>query len=86
MDIVTWLIVGLVAGVIAALIVGGSGYGLIGDVVVGMVGAVAGSWLFGEMGWRAPLAGIGGTIFVASVGSLLLLVALHVVQRRRPVA
>ena len=39
MDILTWLIVGLIAGVLASLVMGGTGYGLIGDIVIGIVGA-----------------------------------------------
>ena len=43
MDILTWLIVGLVAGLLASLIVGGSGYGILGDIVAGIAGAFVGS-------------------------------------------
>lgn len=78
MDILTLLIVGLVAGVLASLVVGG--YGVLADIVVGVVGAFIGGWLFAHEGWHAPLAGIGGTIFIAFVGSLILLVILHLVH------
>jgi len=89
MDILTWIIVGLFAGVLAALIVGGSGYGIIGDIIVGIVGAFLGGMLFREAGWHMPFGGLAGTIFVAFIGSLILLVLLHLVQRagidrRRP--
>lgn len=83
MDIVTWLIVGLVAGVLASLVVGGAG-GIIVDIVIGIVGAFVGGWLFHAAGWHAPFAGLAGTIFVAFIGSLILLVVLHLV-RGRPV-
>lgn len=83
MDMLTWLIVGLVAGVLASLIVGGSGYGIIGDIVVGIVGAFLGGWIFREAGWHAPFAGLAGTIAVAFVGALVLLVILHLFQRSR---
>ena len=76
MDIVTWLIVGLVAGVLAGLVVGG--YGIVADMVVGMVGAYIGGWLFVREGWHAPISGIGGTIFVAFIGALILLVILRI--------
>jgi uncharacterized membrane protein YeaQ/YmgE (transglycosylase-associated protein family) len=75
MDIVTWLIVGLVAGVLAGLVVGG--FGIVADTVVGMVGALIGGSLFAHEGWHAPLAGTGGTIFVAFIGALILLVVLR---------
>ncbi|MEO8139956.1 MAG: GlsB/YeaQ/YmgE family stress response membrane protein, partial [Gemmatimonadota bacterium] len=64
MDLVTWLIVGLVAGLLASYAIGGIGYGLLGDIVVGIVGAVLGGWLFGRLGLTSPLNGIAGTIFI----------------------
>ena len=85
MDLLIWIITGLVAGVLAALVVGSAGYGVIGDLVVGMVGAFLGGWLFREMHWRVPFAGIAGAITVAFVGAVILLVLLHVVRRlQRP--
>lgn len=81
MDIITLLIVGLCSGVLAALLVGGSGYGIIGDIVVGIAGAFIGSYVFRWAGWHAPFEGLGGTIFVATIGALILLVILHVIQR-----
>jgi uncharacterized membrane protein YeaQ/YmgE (transglycosylase-associated protein family) len=78
MDIVTWLIVGLVAGVLAGLVVGG--YGILADMVVGMIGAYVGGWLFLREGWHAPLAGVGGSIFIAFVGAVILLVVLRVLR------
>lgn len=80
MDIITWLIVGLVAGVLASLVVGGSGYGILGDIVVGIVGAFIGGWLFAEAGWRAPFAGLPGTIFVAFIGAAILLLVVHLIR------
>ena len=78
-----WLIVGLVAGVLASLVVGGTGYGIIGDIVVGIVGAFLGGFMFREAGWSVPFGGIAGTIFVAFIGALLLLVLLHVIRGAR---
>ena len=86
MDILAWLIVGLVAGVLASLIVGGTGYGIIGDIVVGIVGAFVGGWVFSAAGWSAPWGGLAGTIFVAFIGAILLLVIIHLIRggtRRR---
>ncbi|MEZ4398782.1 MAG: GlsB/YeaQ/YmgE family stress response membrane protein [Kofleriaceae bacterium] len=81
MDLITWIIVGLVAGVLASLVVGGSGYGLVGDIVVGVVGAFLGGWIFREAHWQTPFGGLAGTIAVAFVGALLLLVGLHAIGR-----
>ena len=50
MEVLMWIIVGLVAGVLASLVVGGIGYGILGDIVVGIAGAFIGGWLFREAG------------------------------------
>jgi uncharacterized membrane protein YeaQ/YmgE (transglycosylase-associated protein family) len=87
MDFLTWLLVGLIAGVLASFLMGGIGYGIIGDIIVGIVGAFIGGWLFGRMGWAAPFGGIAGVIFVAFIGAVLLLFILGAVRRtmvRRP--
>ena len=83
MDILTWLIVGLIAGMLASFAIGGIGYGLLGDIVVGMVGAVLGSWLFGALHLRVPFGGLLGTIFVAFIGALVLLLILRALRPRR---
>src|ERR1700741_2580029 len=67
MDILTWLIVGLVAGVLASVVMGGIGYGLIGDIIVGIVGAFVGGWVFSAIGASPPFGGLAGTIFVAFI-------------------
>lgn len=79
----TWIIVGLIAGVLASLLVGGSGYGIVGDLVIGMVGALVGGWLFSLLDVATPFGGIAGSIFVAFIGAIVLLVVLHAVRRRR---
>ena len=81
MDIITWLIVGLIAGVLASLVVGSGGSILI-DIVIGIVGAFIGGWLFSAAGWHAPFNGLAGTIAIAFVGSLILLVVLHLLRGR----
>ncbi|HTQ78427.1 MAG TPA: GlsB/YeaQ/YmgE family stress response membrane protein [Thermoanaerobaculia bacterium] len=80
MDILTWIIVGLVAGLLASLVMGG-GYGLVGDIIIGIVGAFVGGWIFRQFGWRAPFAGLAGTIFVAFIGSVVLLFLLRLIRR-----
>lgn len=81
MDILTWLIVGLIAGVLASLVVG-SGGGILIDIVIGVVGAFIGGWLFREAGWHTPFPGLAGTIFVAFIGAVILLVGLHLIRGR----
>lgn len=81
MDILTWLVVGLIAGLLASMLVGGSGYGIIGDIVVGIVGAFVGGLLFREAGWRAPWGGLAGVIFVAFIGAVVLLIVIRLIAR-----
>ena len=81
MDILTWLIVGLIAGVLASLAMGGTGYGIIGDIVIGIVGAFVGGWLFRTLGVTVPLGGIAGTIVVAFVGAVVLLFIIRLIRR-----
>jgi len=75
-----WLLVGLVAGFLASRVLRGGGYGLIGDIVVGLIGAFIGGWL-------ADFLGIGGssslivTIVIAFIGACILLAILHAVSR-----
>lgn len=81
MDLLTWLIVGLVAGVLASLVMGGTGYGLIGDIIIGIVGAFVGGWLFTQLGTTAPFGGLVGVIFVAFIGAVVLLFVLRLIRR-----
>jgi len=86
MDLLTWIVVGLVAGLLASLVMGGTGYGLIGDIIIGIVGAFVGGWLFRQLGVTSPFGGLGGTIFVAFIGAVVLLFVLRLLrgQTRRP--
>jgi uncharacterized membrane protein YeaQ/YmgE (transglycosylase-associated protein family) len=78
-----WVAIGAVAGYLASLVAGG-GFGLVGDIVIGVVGAFIGGLLFRSLGWHAPFAGIAGTITVAFVGAVVLLVLLRVVRSGGP--
>jgi uncharacterized membrane protein YeaQ/YmgE (transglycosylase-associated protein family) len=81
MDIITWLIVGLVSGVLASVVMSGSGFGILGDIVLGILGAFVGGWTFREFGWHAPFSGLAGVIAVAFAGAVIILVLLRVVRR-----
>lgn len=84
MDLLTWFIVGLIAGILSSFVAGGIGYGIIGDIVVGIVGAFVGGWLFfAQLGLTTPFAGLAGTIFVAFVGAVVLLVVLRLIRGAR---
>ncbi len=80
MELLTWIIVGLVAGVLASLVMGG-GFGIIGDIIVGILGAFVGAWVFGALGVASPFGGLAGTIFVAYIGAVLLLFLVRLVRR-----
>ena len=80
MGILTWIIVGLVAGVLASMVMGGTGYGLIGDIIIGIVGAFIGGWLFAKLGVSTPFSGLPGTIFVAFIGAVVLLFVLRLLR------
>jgi uncharacterized membrane protein YeaQ/YmgE (transglycosylase-associated protein family) len=81
MDIITWLVVGLVAGALASLLMKGSGFGIVGDIILGIVGAFVGGWAFRELGWRAPFAGLAGVIAVAFAGALIVLVVIRLIKQ-----
>jgi len=80
MDILTWIIVGLIAGVLASLVAGG-GFGIIGDIILGIIGAFLGGWIFHKLGWHTPFAGLAGTIFVAFIGAVVLIFLLRLIRR-----
>ena len=77
-----WLAIGLIAGWLASAIVGG-GYGVVGDIVVGIVGAFLGGFIFRATGAAAPFGGLAGTIFVAFIGAIVLLLVLRLINRFR---
>jgi uncharacterized membrane protein YeaQ/YmgE (transglycosylase-associated protein family) len=79
-----WLVIGAVAGWLASAVVGG-GFGLVGDIIAGVVGAFIGGWVFRAAGWHAPFSGLAGTIFVAFIGAVILLLILRLIwmSRRR---
>lgn len=71
--LIAWIIVGLVAGWLAGQIMKGSGYGLIGDLVLGLVGAIVGGWLVGLILPSAEPSGLIGSIIVATIGAIVLI-------------
>ena len=72
MQHIVWvLLIGLVAGWLAGMIMKGRGFGALGDIIVGVVGAVIGNWLFGALGLSAY--GTLGAILTALVGAVVFL-------------
>jgi uncharacterized membrane protein YeaQ/YmgE (transglycosylase-associated protein family) len=83
MDLLTWCIVGLVAGVLASLVMGGTGFGIIGDIIIGIVGAFIGGWIFRSLGVTSPMGGLAGVIFVAFIGAMVLIFVLRLIRGGR---
>jgi uncharacterized membrane protein YeaQ/YmgE (transglycosylase-associated protein family) len=74
------LVVGLVAGWLASQIVQGTGFGLIGDLIIGIAGAFIGSWLLPQLGVRLGSSTI-SAIIDATIGSVILLLIMRMVRR-----
>lgn len=71
MGFIEWIVVGLIAGWLAGKVMKGGGYGVLVDIVLGMLGGILGGWIFTMLGiW--PGGGIIGAILVAFVGAVIL--------------
>ena len=85
MSILAWIVLGLISGFIASKIVNKTGEGLLLDIVLGVVGAIVGGWLFTAFG----MAGVTGvnlySMLVAVIGAVVVLVVYHAITRRRAV-
>jgi len=77
--VVWWLLVGLIAGFLASVVMRGGGYGIVGDIIVGIVGAFLGGWLFSLLGIGAG-GGLIGSIIVAFIGACILIAILRAVS------
>ena len=81
-NVLWWLVVGLVAGFLASRVMRGGGYGLIGDIVVGLIGAFIGGWLAGVLGIGVgSSSSLAVSIVVAFIGACILIAILHAVSR-----
>lgn len=81
-QIIVFLIIGAVAGWLAGLIFKGGGFGILGNMIVGIIGAVLGGWIFDLLDisiggrWLGP-------IVTATVGALVLLLAISLVRKKK---
>src|SRR5204862_7518138 len=78
--LIWFLLIGLIAGWLAGRVMRGGGYGIVGDMIVGVIGALLGGWLFGVLGIGVGL-GIIGAIITAFVGAVILLAILRALRR-----
>jgi len=73
MYLITLVFVGLVAGVMAAVVMRRSSVGVVRFILIGIVGSLVGALVFGELGWHVPLAGMARATAIALVGAAALL-------------
>jgi uncharacterized membrane protein YeaQ/YmgE (transglycosylase-associated protein family) len=81
--VLLWIAIGLIAGWLASAIVGG-GYGIVGDIVIGIVGSFLGGLIFQRLHLHSPVGGLAGTILVAFVGAIVLLLVLRLIRSAGP--
>jgi uncharacterized membrane protein YeaQ/YmgE (transglycosylase-associated protein family) len=83
MSIIAWILLGLIAGFIGSKLVNKTGEGVVVDIILGIVGALVGGWLFNTFG----MAGVSGlniySLLVAVVGAVVVLVLYHLVTGKR---
>ena len=83
MSILAWIVLGLIAGFIGSKLVNKTGEGLVLDIVLGIVGAVVGGWLFSLFG----MSGVTGlnvySLIVAIIGAVVFLLVYHAIRRAR---
>jgi uncharacterized membrane protein YeaQ/YmgE (transglycosylase-associated protein family) len=82
--ILAWLLVGLVAGWLAGQFMKGSGYGLIGDIIMGVIGAFVGGLLFSFL-MPGSSVGLLGSIVVAFIGAVVLIALVRALPGRSPI-
>jgi len=78
-DILPFIVIGLIAGWLAGVLVRGGGFGILGDIVVGVLGAVIGGYVFGRFAIGG--SGILGEILIATAGAVLLIFLLRLIRR-----
>ena len=78
--IIAWLIIGAIAGWLAGKLIRGGGFGLLGDIVVGIIGAFIGGWLAGLLGISIG-GGLIASIITATIGAIVLIVIFRLIKR-----
>jgi uncharacterized membrane protein YeaQ/YmgE (transglycosylase-associated protein family) len=78
-DFVWFIIIGIVAGWLAGKIMRGAGFGLLGDLVIGIIGALLGGFIFGQLGISS--GGLVGSLITATIGAIILLFLIRLIKR-----
>jgi len=84
MSILAWMVLGLIAGFVASKIVNKTGEGVVLDIALGVVGALAGGWLFNQFGQPGVTGLDAWSLLVAVIGAVALLVLYHAIVGRAP--
>jgi uncharacterized membrane protein YeaQ/YmgE (transglycosylase-associated protein family) len=79
-SLIWFLLIGLIAGWLAGKVMRGGGFGVVGDMIVGVIGALLGGWIFGKLGISAG-GGLIGAIITAFVGAVVLILLLRLIRR-----
>jgi len=79
MNIIIWIVSGIIAGWLAGVIVKGSGFGIIGDFIIGLIGGLIGGWLSGLLGLSA--SSWLGQVLVAAGGGVVLVLIIRAIRR-----
>jgi uncharacterized membrane protein YeaQ/YmgE (transglycosylase-associated protein family) len=80
MEFIWFIVIGLIAGWLAGKVMGGGGFGVIGDIVVGVIGALLGGFIFGALGLSAG-GGLIGSLVVATIGAIILLFLVRLIKK-----
>ena len=78
--LIWWIVVGLIAGWLAGKVMKGGGFGVLMDIVIGMVGAIIGGWVFGLLGIYSN-GGLIGSVLVAFVGAVIFLWLVRTIKK-----
>ena len=81
-QLVAVLLIGAIAGWLAGSFIKGGGFGIIGNIIIGILGAVVGGWLFGKLGIDIGGAKWVGPLVTATVGAIIVLVGVGIVSRK----
>jgi len=80
MGFIAWIIVGLIAGWLAGVVMKGGGYGILVDIILGILGGLVGGWIFGMLG-IAHGSGMIGSLIVAFIGAVILVGITRLIKR-----
>ncbi len=79
MSLLGWIVIGIIAGWLTGKLMRGAGYGIVMDLILGLIGAVIGGWVFGLLGIAAY--GVLGSLAAATVGAVILVAIVRLFRR-----